>query len=164
MRCFGKFAAAFIAAASLSLSAIAAVDNHGSVVYTSATCNVGANSVTVFGTNQSSSSAGFVANVTVNGGAVFQSPIVFDGTPGAIPANSSGSFTFTNALFTNGAVVVLTNNFGGISGPGVGSTVTAVCGAAAPPLQVPALSSGGLAGLLLLLSIAGFAAFRMRRR
>ncbi|MEP7085183.1 MAG: hypothetical protein ABI854_10635, partial [Betaproteobacteria bacterium] len=115
MRIFRTFAAAGVAAL-LVMPALAATDNHGAVIYTSATCNASANSVTVFGTNTSATSSGFVANVTVNGGAVFQSPIIFDGTPEAIPGNASGSYTFTDPQFTNGAVVVLTNSFGATGG------------------------------------------------
>jgi hypothetical protein len=162
MRFFGRTTVAAIAA-SLAMVAVAAVENHGSVIYTSATCNPAATSVTVFGTNTSASSAGFVANVSVNGGPVFQSPIIFDGTPEAIPGNSSGSFTFSDAQFVVGAVVVLTNDFGA-TGQGAGSSVTAQCGPAAPPRLIPTFSAAGLAALFVLLALAGFAAIRFQRR
>src|SRR5689334_11348726 len=98
-------AATAVLLAALSLPAWA---NHGSTVFTSATCNPAANSVTVFGTNESNSPSGFAANVSVNGGPPFLSPIIFD--QNGIPANSSGSFTFTNPQFVAGAIVVVTNN------------------------------------------------------
>lgn len=161
MRYSGRTALTAIAMSVATLVS-AAVANHGSVIYNSATCDPVTNTITVFGTNTSSSPAGFVANVSVNGGAVFQTPIIFDADPGAIPGNSSGSFNTSDPLYTFGASVVLTNNFSA-TGAGAGSSVTAICGAATP-LTIPTLSDAGMAALLALLALAGFAAIRFKRQ